>query len=493
MLALILVSAWGDKVALTRKVVLPDNTTPAVGASVVVRRYGDIIQETKTTTDAQGIFSVSFDFEALTKSNGPQVEKRNGYFIIDMPGYSLDCELFSLKNAPVDGVATTDTDPKLLRLAVDYSTSGLVIDHAGHPIGNAQVLIVALKESQSQMILLNAASRGIITPQMITRTAADGSFHVRGVTATFNIGWPSMGHSGIGPVQGIALALSPDNVLIGENEKFLFTPPNFTPHQGQEKRNDITVEPTIPLDGKITNGATSEPVVGASVTLEGSPGVAINCLPPAITDQQGRYHFDHIPMNSSVLFTLCTAKGLSDGWAYAHDGRENHGSNEFITQPLTGVNMTMRPWVDIPGKVSDETTGQAPVTPVSVIAVYDRGAQEKPNRFRAARQKIVESVVKSDGTFTLHVPTGISELVLKGPGYWSTNNVNAQLKDNTPLLLSVKRLPGVLIRFVRKQPIDWSRCFVFTRNGNAGSETGNEIPRNNGNHDFEWYGLAARG
>jgi len=493
-LMLAALGAWAEQVTLMRTVQLPDGH-PAVGAVVLVRQYdiaSNTVKETRLTTDTQGQFSIALDM-VETPRNFPPIDERDGHFLIDMPGYALHCELYNLKrerapgtpagirrpgtNPPVLHAPVGGTDSKIVHLAESFEITGTVTDSDNTPASGALVYVIGLQNgSFGPVIPLNVPGVKVTTPVLTAKTGADGSYHLRGLTASFYTGGATMGMPGVpgGPVPATLAAQSADGTRLGDNDNAIFIRPAMM-RADMATRNNLRLSPTISLEGRVTNGATGAPVAGAQVVLRGKPSAALDVIPPTTTDRNGKYRFNAIPSTVRKLFTLCSVNGMSDGWARAYESRTP------IVKPLTGIDMTVCPWVDVKGTMIDETTKQTPLTPISITAIYDEGAGD--DEFPTLGRQATGCKVNADGTFTLHIPTGSATLRISGAGYGGTDYVTAKLTDNAPLELKVKRLPGIVVRFVSTRQIDWSTCMLQTRN-----DDGKGVMQG-GQTDFQRYGL----
>jgi hypothetical protein len=474
-LALATLHGLAAPVTLTRTVLQPDGK-PAVGAAVFIRQYtlaDNTVKESKLTTDAQGQFSIALEPNPTQPDLPPFVDVNDGYFLIDMPGYALHVALYNLQReqrqaggapppgtvappnglqAPFGGLGgglTGGGDTKTVRLAAAFEITGVVSDLEKKPVADARVFAVGLTNGHyGPRIPLNVPGVGIMTLALATKSGADGSYRLRGLTATFSSGGPTMGMPTMagGPVPVALVALSADGTRVGEVENGIFTRPESL-RADMATRNNLTLSPTVSLEGRITNAATGAPAANVQVRLRSRPSVYLGCLAPAVTDKDGRYRFASIPAYVTRLYTICTAKEMADGWACAYDQRRP------VEKPLTNVNMTVRPWVDVKGTLKDETTTQKPVVPIHITAIYDEGLGQDGDFGSLGRQACgCES--NADGTFMLHIPVGSATLRIGGAGYGSSDFIPVEPKNNPPLQLTVKRLPGIVVRFVSTRQID---------------------------------------
>lgn len=202
-----------EPVVLTRTVLTPKEQ-PAVGAKVTIYHFvtNNKFEIKHLTTNAQGVFSITLEDPPPPRRTGlpgPAIEDiGSGHLVIDMPGCALYFQRFLLAGEKAadrmpmsmiymhnpGGVAPGVVNKPIIEgngttiiLLPNYVQRGKVVDAQNHPVVHAKVVVRSLKNGMSgSNIYINMPGFAVYTPALTAVTGADGTFTLRGVTASFN-------------------------------------------------------------------------------------------------------------------------------------------------------------------------------------------------------------------------------------------------------------------------------------------------------------------
>lgn len=476
LLASLRVFAAVETLTISRQVVLPDGK-PAAGARVVIRTMDSdstLLQELQTTTGPDGMIRAAVRYRQPEMPFSPFGPVSNGYLMVDLPGYALAFgKLFgdraggravrpgSMAPPPVmvpggfrpgapppgaGGQPAGGGSP--LQLSPAYQQTGTVVDGATkQPVAGATVFPVALVKS----VPVNFFWAGFMTKELVATSGADGQFTLRGVTAESigGMGMPYM--AGTVPAGLVAYATVGENTLVGENDRFVYSP------QPRGGPLEIALQPTVTLEGRVMNGLTNKPVANVQVHLEGT-STWINCLPGVSTDTDGNYRFSAV-LSGPRIYAVSKGANYTVGFVLATRGRGREG--EKIAAPAITVR-PMGPPVTL--KVLDGATGRPPAS-VLQLAVNIAEGMFDDNLGWIGRQ-VITMPVKPDGTASATMPVGDTSVNVWGPGYQGGKTVEVPAANNEAII-TLNRSQGLLIRFTTQHPQGLIGCFVTVKDGNG--------------------------
>ena len=485
------VFAVEETFTVSRKVLMPDGN-PAVGARVIIRTLGGdngLLQEVETKTGPDGMISATVRYDRPEMAMSPFGSVSNGYLIVDVPGCALAFgKLFGPSGAPRGGMAPPpaggfipgggaprppsaggppprptlppagmepmgpmgggmgNPDAGALRLSLMYGQTGIVIDGTtNQPVAGATVFPVGLAQS----IPVNYFWAGITTKELVAVTDRNGAFTLRGVTTEVigGMGGPVMG--GTTPAGVVAYVTQGDRTLVGENHRFSYSV------QPRAKPQEIILQSTVALEGRVVNGVTTQPVAGVQVHLEGASDW-VNCLPAVATDATGGYSYPAV-LQGSRIYAETKLANYTDGWVLATEGRG--GKAEKIAAPDIAIR-PMGPLTTV--QAVDAKTGQPPVAGLRLTVQIDKGAFDD-NLGWIGRQEIVVPM-NPDGTAAARMPLGDIEISIFGPGYTGSQTVKVPAEG--AVKVNVERRTGILLRFTTTNPNGFAGCGVSVHDGN---------------------------
>jgi|GEM_PF-2201209 len=472
-----------EMLTIARQVLLPDGK-PAAGARVLIRTQGDdscLLQEIETKTGPDGMVRAVVRYHPPEMPFSPFGPVSNGYLMVDAPGCALGFgKLFGgtpgggamrpgmMPPPPAmfpGGVPPTRAgEPPAvgggapLQLSPTYQNTGVVIDgETKQPVAGATVFPVALVKS----VPVNFLWAGFMTKELVTTTGADGSFILRGVTAESlgGMGPPYM--AGTVPAGLVAYATVGERTLVGENDRFIYAP---QPRGGPV---EIALQPTVTIEGRVMNGQTNKPVSGIKVHLEGT-STWINCLPAVLTDAEGGYRFTAVIPGPRV-YALAKDARYTTGWVLATERRRD-GAAGPVTAPAIAIR-PMGPAITI--QVVDAVTGEPPTSILQLAAELEEGMFDDALGWIGSQRITVP--VKPDGTASVTMPLGETDVNVWGEGYHGGSTVEVPAAGNKATV-PIERTHGLLMRFTTTNPQGVNRCVVTVRDGN-----GNKLPIVNSN------------
>jgi len=467
-----------EMLTISRQVLLPDGK-PAAGVRVLIRTQADdncLLQEIETKTGPDGMVRAVVRYHPPEMPFSPFGPVSNGYLMVDAPGCALAFgKLFG--GTPGGGAMRPGMMPPPpamipggapptraggspvvgggapLQLVPAYQNTGVVVTGENkQPVAGATVFPVALVKS----VPVNFLWAGFMTKELVTTTGPDGTFTLRGVTAESlgGMGPPYM--AGTVPAGLVAYATVGERTLVGENDRFVYSP---QPRGGPV---EIALQPTVTLEGRVMNGRTNKPVAGIRVHLEGS-STWINCLPAVITDAEGDYQFTAV-LPGPRVYALARDANYTIGWVLA-TGRGRGDAAGSIAAPAIAIR-PMGPPITI--RVVDEITGKPPTSILELAAELEEGMFDDDLGWIGSQRITVP--VKPDGTATVTMPLGETNVNVWGEGYHGGSTIEVPAADNKAIV-PVERTHGLLMHFTTTNPQGVNRCVVTVRDGN-----GNKLP-----------------
>jgi len=456
-LSLLAISGRGasaDKIQVTRKVLLPDGK-PAAGIPILIRTFdlqeSRLGKEIKTVTDAEGVFAAEVEIasqEEITRAKGrpPQL----GYVIVDAPDSVLTLINLNLWR---------DSNSRWrepLRLGAGYVLGGRVTAQ-GKPVAGADVALSSLSGWW-----VNDPSAGIATPQLTTKSGADGNYETRPVLLAGNASFDDNGY-----IMGSAVASATieGQHLSGSTANQVLVRVGAPPaHPGA--RGDIALGSTWTARGKVVNALNGQPVAGATVRVAAR---SVTPLTPATTNANGEWEVTGIPPVFEMLATA-THPQMSIGWAPI--GERLGQLDDQARQPKTfgDVLIKLRPMTTITGRVVEEETGQMPVAvlPGWNVARQARTLYERGTQFgnEMLGRGWVEVPLQPDGQFSLPVAVGENSVSVEVPLYEAVEprlNLNIGPEGQKELLLKVRKRPYFYVRLEAERPEEMKDLSISMR------------------------------
>lgn len=425
--------------AVERLIQLPDGK-PAAGAKVLLRtlnsKDGTLKQEKRVVADEQGVVRAEIESDESEGFGSPRI---TGYMVVDVPGMALAFEKFE------NWRRRSNVEP--LRLSAGYQIKGKVLTRQAEPVENAEIILVAFASNWSNW-RINYPVANILTPEATTRSKADGSFEMRPVDIveqTFGNGPPA-----VRPLLAVR-AVKGDKVLVGSGEVSARAIESRLPN-GQQPANprpedSIRVYPAATVRGRVVNALDGQPIAGAQVVLRADAGGGVEALlRPAVSGQDGAFEFVDVPP-AFQLFAEASHEAFAGGWTQIGEKRSQIAGDE--PNVFENLEIRLRPWAKVSGRVIDVATKAAPLTPISIFSVYDEGYND--GRIAAGRGTVAARA-DAEGRFEMRMPVGYNHVSARGAGYWEGGREHPIDLDIKPageqnLLVEVRREKGFLTQF----------------------------------------------
>lgn len=419
-------AAGADENSFSRKLLLP-NGAPAAGARVLVHRV-PIRRESPykwLVANAQGVVRV--DKRDLN-------EPTDSFAMIDAPGCALNFWTNFHRNTE-------------LELKADTPLRGRVVDNAGRPVANATVLVREFDTIIHGSWAVNLSSRKNYPSQLVTHTAKDGRFVLRGIATE---DYPQI------RVGVLMQAKIKGHTWGGLSSLTLNTKP-------AQENNDIklVVRPPVVIQGRALNATTGKPLANVIVRLHIEHLMEL-WTPPVeniVTGRDGKFVFEASPPAKDWKVSA-RAKGFTMVGAQllAKDLDRRRPEQVF------NVTLPLRPLVTLRGRVVDTDTARPPVARVIVVS-RPLGIATKQGLVTVFEHP-TGAASKDDGTFQIsdgagrrrvevgahfHISFGCKGMISNESFYSleSPQEVTVGAKDQEELLLRVRKNPGVLMRFER--------------------------------------------
>ena len=427
-----LLGAHGARAAefkVQRRIVLPDGK-PAAGAKVLVRVTGKERADKRVVADEKGEIFVVFDIAAAP---GQKEALASGYLVVDAPGTALSFEKFD------NFLRRRDVEP--LRLSAGYEIKGRVLDGKGEPLANAQIALALFRDNWSSL-LVNVPTENIETPEATTLSRADGSFELRAVDLveqTFGNGDPPLRPT------LIARATRDGALLSGSIEPFARKIGQT--YKNEPPENVFRLRPTATVRGRVLDAVSGQPLAGAAIRLRADPPDEVAAtIKPTVSGADGRFEIEGVP-GFFQLFALGARDNYADAWTRIGEERNRITGDE--PQLYENIELQLRPLADVSGRVVDVATGQPPLAPISVSAIYDEGYND--GRIGVGRGAVTTRA-NADGSFAMKLPVGDNRVRARGAGYWeggTDNVISLDIKpgDNPGQTIELRREKGFLVHF----------------------------------------------
>ena len=462
LLALNLTTAHaGHKVR--RQVLLPDGT-PAVGAKIILRRFaaqehGEPKLQTETVflTDARGQFEIELEDNEI-----------RGSVLIDAAGCALALaplhESWTCLRMP-------GQRPRPIQLIETYELLGHVVNARGVPVVGAQVVLADP--------LWNWVATGVSTPQLITESAADGSFSMRGIS---DLRYFDQERWSIYAIQRdrtkvVALGLETVMLKISKPEPHLArksVPPRPVQYQLplQYEPPRIVLHPTVSVGGQVVNPVLNQPVDGATVALD-----TADCylpLRPMKTGADGRFEFFDVPILPSMGETRKDAYPLRIAARHPALPMVQTSLHEHVAfgkvAAVYQVTLHMRPLTTLSGRMIDIETGKPPLWPPLLMG-YD--LEVDAAGFYQSGEGVQTQIAPATGTFSMRLKAGPDQVGLSGPGFYTLEELLVNGRNvyrQNGIDLPAPGYSNVLIK-ARKQPGFWIHLDTDDVETNSGGST----------------------
>lgn len=437
---------------VVRKVVTPDGK-PVVGARVVVRSFDTVRmqQEVATTTGTDGTVRARIRYRAYHGMMSPFGPPSHGYMMVDLPGYAL-----AFGRLPVNGY---DDGP--LQLTPIFQQRGLIVDTTTNkPVAGATVFVLGLTAT----VPVNFRSADVTTKELVTTTAADGSFTFRGVTSEVlgGFGMPTV----VGVTNGSVVAYYTVNgkTSVGENRNFTFSATTQTP-----QRVDIT--PAALLQGTVVDSLSGKPVAGASVNLEGTSDW-INYLPDFKTDANGVYRVPVIPTNITKLYVTASQDDHTSACVLVYEKQAQRGQPAPMPAVISPEPISIHPLgPPVTVQIIDASTGK-PVLPVaSVELVVDKGIFDDDLKW--VGNASISATADERGMATVRLPIGDNDVKIRCFGYEPDATITIPAQG--VVVLKTQRREGVFLHFSGGKILPIDSPTIYSGDGKRMSSDGSCI------------------
>ena len=462
MLLLLAGSTSAEVTHITQTLLLPSGQ-PAVGAKVEIRTVHDetgaLKKELNIVADATGTFSADVDLDRTTHPL-----QLKGYVIIDAPGTALAFE-------SIDEVqGRSFRHEGLLRLRTGGILSGTVTTSERTPVANATVTLHEFSVGPSYW-RLNDAGAGFVTPEMVTKSASDGTWALRPVAIeeqTFGNGQAFL------RAELSATAKVKNETWAGSTElvpQEASTPPPARPDPFRQ----IVLYPTVTVRGQVVNAETGKPIAGAKLKIAAYPDSITVTIPAATSEPAGHFMFANVPAVFE-LFVTASHPDLSQGWTRITPETPRMVIDGTGPRVYDNVLVTLHSTATISGRIIDTETGQPP-SPVglrsaTLYAYYN-------DSFNDGYIKVggfgVRANIQPNGIFSLQTALGSNDIQINcfpyGPD-WSSLHINVAADGIKNFVIKVHKMPCFYVRFAISSP---SRLY----------ETEIHIRKESTNDDFE--------
>ena len=370
---------WAETMKFGWKVLLPDGT-PAVGAKVFVRVakvHHQEMSDSLVVTDADGVFAAEVDLDPQPTAAGRQ---DYAFVVIDMPEHALVAAPAPTGESP--GITETVLSPA-------FEITGRLTGSDGEPVADGEVSVMRVRPSDEDWKTasrpLNLSTWRATYPPLVARTDGDGRFRLRGVVTAEGPATAAIRASVDGRYSASPRSPNPTvEIIVG-----LDTPPL-----------KLSVRTPISVSGMVLHSATGAPVAGASVRPIAYPYRSVSSIQPAVTDGEGRFTITSIqPVEN--LYVEATHAELARAWQKLP-----------VTRSSEGVELKLRPWARLTGRLVDQDTGQPlAVEGVWISVVWDAGQLSGGNAHDARVEPGIEKTqTDAEGRFTVKTAVGKTKI-----------------------------------------------------------------------------------
>lgn len=218
--------------------------------------------------------------------------------------------------------------------------------------------------------------------------------------------------------------------------------------------------PTITIRGQIINPVREQPVEDARIVLQGGTKGIDPLLPAIITDADGRFEFQNVPVDPP-LYLFASRRGLSSIRVMLRDRRDT-----TALKPVENLLIRLRPVEEVKFRLIDEETGKAPTESVLFSAL----AMEQDEEGHV--QTGYESSETTPATsFTKRVVSGPNQISFTPKFYILIDaqplpenryliNVPATYTRQQEMVLKVRKQPGFFLT-IESEDTKWGKAPVF--------------------------------
>jgi protocatechuate 3,4-dioxygenase beta subunit len=330
----------------------------------------------RATSEADGRFHFTF---ARSELDAKLLDVSRPAVVAVASGYGPD---WAVIGDSAEGVELS------LKLVKDLPLSGRILDENRKPVAGAKICVDSVLSAPEEALtrylqgdLESWSPKSWIgslpgQPAVVT-TDADGRFRVTGIGRDRIVGLalegPAIGHT----------------ILSAATRPTAATPYSW----GISGANfDHAALPSRPIRGVVRDKVTAKPVPGVQIS-------AFADLPPALTDEDGRYELLGCPKAQSYTVTAQPRTGqpyfAAEAWVTDGPGLD----------PLT-LNFDLVSGIPVHGRVTDQSTQKPPRT--AVVEYYPLFPNVHSAKLRAGMMAASSGVIRPDGSYSL--------VVLPGPG-----------------------------------------------------------------------------
>lgn len=441
--------------------VLKPDGAPAVGAKAVLR-----VGDGRTSSAKPPVLTVTVANQQGIVTLDAQ-PSRSGSFMLDMPGCAL--RFMSLPMFDARSVPRTE------KLAPAYILNGVTTDEKGAPLGDVEVAVTSEYAPYASGFEFNESGRneGVITPELITRSKADGSFALRG----FDFSGSASIAMNLRNAQISLLAKTRRGGVFNAGVRVF----KWTAKDSKSPLR-ISLHPEETLWGRVFDATSGQPVPGVQLTampqLTSVPvdgiiaGVAVSSTPTAVTDAQGRFTVGVVrPYTSLEIY-------VQPHLEYFMSRVSLQGKEALLSLSGVELKVPLHRVVAVVGRTVDEQVG-APLVPVSIAgSLEDNLGGGWKNRVETSFFE-QGTPVEKDGTFTLKAPAGKVMFEVRGPYggngsriYQTYSTQEVEPGGTAGVKLSIARTPAVLLRWTDapdydRLPAERSYLVALTRTANG--------------------------
>ncbi|QDU36223.1 Dioxygenase [Maioricimonas rarisocia] len=382
--------------------VVDEDGAPVANALVTGRlTYDEPIRELGQT-DEEGRFRVQLD-ESASPDHVRLFVRAEGFGLADARGEEFDA-------------SNSENSDATLTLPRAVPIRGQLVDTAGHPAAGvrvrpyrvlrfgedrrsplaeaaADVEWVRELERKGRTVVYVDRSSELLLPWV--ETDAEGRFVIDSVGPDCLVGLMALGTR----VEATTILVRSDDGE-GFNIGYQRGEPELTVHPHSNIRQ--TVQPSVPLMGKVVEAETGQPVPSVTVSPWRGPGFSFfraERLIASTTDANGDYALPGLPIGESRIF----AAPPEDIWMVAVERQPNLADEDLLTR----TDFKMPRGVTVTGRVTDMTTGKPVAGRIEAYVFVDNPHLEslKPSSLSTDRHT---ATVDDNGRFAIQV--------LPGPG-----------------------------------------------------------------------------
>lgn len=397
--------------------VLRSDGKAARGAKIVLHFYNakGEWENVRTTTNARGRYFARVD----VWDNNSDTRGLFSYQVIDAPKQAL--EIVGFPRASFNTSAAEKQFP--IKLSPEYFIEGRVLwddaEKSNRPAAGAQVSVPAMSVSYSNLggtFPLVQYTTDKLPAELTTKTRADGTFRMRGVTGLqsslpiLGVRYdPSGGDSAPFTGTGFIGISWIDAMLAHQKNLPLKVPP-------------VTIRAVFGTNfrGQVIDSATEQLVKNATVAVW-----AFSVLPvpaPQSTSFRGSFDFSDVPGSDSVT-VAATAPGYEKAVvSFQKTSRENLGDNKLAASSQFQIRLRKIKQVKV--HLRDFSTGEAPIAPLGLRAQLIEPMTPGPHQegYLSMVSNDLDALSVVDGNISLPLAVGRIALQLDSSGSYETSN-----------------------------------------------------------------------